>query len=164
MDIKTLVVVDADQYPLSKTPLPSKPSVCCLAASNNTNNLRCYGNEITLLVPSVPEAADTYLIIYLYNMLNKNNIDTVMITSGDKKLVYMTIVTCSLCDTRVELHPNTIKKLGGQFTRSCADMCKKLDVDFKYSETKRFSSICNHITRYKLGLKISTLSYHLSLP
>ncbi len=164
MDIKQLVVIDADQYPVRHISFPHRESTILLAASNKASNLRYEGSEVLLLVPTVPEAADTYLIIYLYNMLLEHRVEDVLIVSGDKKLVQMLIVTCSLFAARVSLHPCVMKKLGSSFTRSCAAMCNTLSITFQNGDVGRYTSVCNHIRKYRYGLKVGTLACHLSLP
>jgi len=163
MNIETLIVVDADQYPLHKLNLDSQQNIYTLAASNNVTHLIKSNHATCFHVPTVKEAADTYLVIKLYDILSNNAVDKVCLLSRDKKLISMLIVTCSLYNVSVELHPQLIEHLGLDFMYSCRSICDEIQVTFLHSSQGVHDVIFEHLHDYRFGLKVKTLALHLSL-
>ncbi len=161
MLLETVLVIDADQFPLQgcfSTEELHKHHV--IASSNKEENLIKNGLYFGGKTPQFKEAADTYLVLKLEEAIKQHSISKVLLASKDKKLLYMLLNLICWSDKKIVIQAHA---LCSDDSLTCLhEACNYYGVRCKQTK-KNNNKVVNHLKNYHLGLRLNTLCSHFNV-
>lgn len=162
MLLETVLVIDADQFPLqecfSKEELHKQHVI---ASSNREENLIKNGAYFGGVTPKFKEAADTYLVLKLEETIRHHSISKVVLASKDKKLLYMLLNLICWLDKKIVIQAHAL--CPGGSVACLYDACNYYGVRCKDTKQKNANEVINHLRHYQQGLRLETLCSHFNV-
>ncbi len=161
MKIDTVMVIDADQYPLDTCFSEKELNAShVIASSNNEANLVNNGTFFGKKMPKIKESADTYLFMALTEVIKQHDISQISLISADKKLLYMLLNLIAWFDRNIQLKLHHLCTNGA---RECIlDTCERYNISCD-GVNRLHIAVVAHLAQYPCGLKLKTLSYHFGI-